>query len=300
MSIQALLPLIVQASLALIVASVGLQAQWRDLQCVVRRPGVLLRAILAVNLVVPLVAVLALLALPVEPAVKAGIVIMAVSPLAPLAPGKMLKAGAGQSIVVGLYFTLIVIAVLLVPATLALLSWMFGVEATLPVGIIAGFVFSTVLLPLAVGLLIATLLPRHAAALARWAYILGMLILLPLVIAIVWRTGSQLLGLFGDGTVAAIVVTVAAGLAAGHLLGGPDPANRMALAAAAATRHPGIAALVANRNFDDRRVMLAVILFLLVSILVSAVYEAWAKRRIGRASAVIAERHPVAQSEPRA
>ena len=54
----------------------------------------------------------------------------------------------------------------------------------------------------------------------------------------------------------------------------------MALAQAAATRHPGIAAMVAHRHFDDKRVMLAVILFLLTSLIVSAIYAKWMTRRM--------------------
>ena len=285
MNLQALLPLIVQISLALVVASVGLQAHWRDLECAVKRPGLLLRSIVAVNLVVPLVAILMALLLPLAGPVKAGIVIMAVSPLAPFAPGKMLKVGAETSVAVGLYLALILLAVLIVPATFALLSVLFAVDVTFPIGAIAGFIATSVLLPLAAGLLVASLLPRHAALLARIAAALGMLVLLPLIAIVLWRAGGQILALVGNGTLLAIAVTVAAGLAAGHLLGGPEPANRMALAAAAATRHPGIAGLVAHRHFDNPDVMLAVILFLLNGMIVAALYNAWAKRRLARAAA---------------
>lgn len=280
MDLKALLPLIVQLSLALVVVSVGLQAQWRDLVCALQRPGLLLRGLAAVNLVVPAVAVLMALILPLEAPVRAGIVLMAASPLAPLAPGKMLKGGAGASFVVGLYFALILLAMLIVPATFALLSLLFGVDATLPVGEIAAFLIPSVLVPLMAGLLLGRLLPRQAPNLARIASSIGMLVLLPVVVLLVWRAGAQMLALVGNGTLLAIAVTVVAGLAAGHLLGGPEPANRMALAAAAGIRHPGIASLVAQRHFDDPNVMPAIILFLLVGIIVVALYHAWAKRRL--------------------
>ncbi|HLO20313.1 MAG TPA: Na+-dependent transporter, partial [Sphingomicrobium sp.] len=58
------------------------------------------------------------------------------------------------------------------------------------------------------------------------------------------------------------------------------PERRAALAQAAATRHPGIAAMVANRHFDDKRVLLAIILFLLTSIVVAAIYAKWVTRRL--------------------
>ena len=280
MEIRALLPLILQVSLILIVAAAGLQARWRDLECALRRPGLFLRAVVAVNVVVPLVAVVMAMLLPIDPAIKAGIVIMAVSPLAPFVPGKMLKAGAEASVAIGLFFALILLAVLIVPATFALLSELFPADARLSVGTIFRFVLVSILLPLAGGLLVAKLAPSIAPRLARLASLVGMLLLLPLVVGILYRTGGPMLAVIGDGTLAVIVVTVTAGLAAGHLLGGPEPANRMALAAAAATRHPGIAILVAHSNFDDPRVVATVALFLFTSILVSAVYQAWAKKRL--------------------
>jgi predicted Na+-dependent transporter len=38
--------------------------------------------------------------------------------------------------------------------------------------------------------------------------------------------------------------------------------------------------MIANRHFEDKRVMLAVVLFLLVSIVVSALYAKWMTRRV--------------------
>lgn len=272
--------LAVQISLILIVASAALRSSWSDLGWGFRHPGRLVRGLVAVNLVVPLVAVVVVMALPIPPAVRFGLVVMAVSPLAPLVPGKMLKAGAGSSVAVGLYFALILLAVLIVPATIALLGAVFDIELVVPVGELARFVFVSVLLPLAGGLVIASLAPALAPRLATVAAIVGYLLLLPVLAGVLYVAGGAMMALVGDGTVAAIVVTVAAALAAGHLLGGPEMANRMALAQAAATRHPGIAALVAHHYSDDRRIMLAIVLFLLVSVGVSAVYQAWAKRRL--------------------
>jgi BASS family bile acid:Na+ symporter len=101
----------------------------------------------------------------------------------------------------------------------------------------------------------------------------------PIILIIIYRTAGAALSLIGDGSLALIILTLSAGIAAGHLLGGPEPSRRVALAQAAATRHPGIAAIIVQRNFDDRRVMLAVILFLLTSIVISAMYGKWMTSR---------------------
>lgn len=279
MEIKALVPVIVQVSLILVMVSIGLQAKWTDLGVALRHPRAILRAIIAVNVVVPLIAVAMVQLLPIAPPVKVGIVIMAVSPLAAFAPGKMLKAGADRSLAIGLYFVLVLMSVLIVPTTFALLSSTFGIDATIPVPVIGRFILTSVLLPFVGGMVIAFLLPDLAPRLARAGGAVGNLLLLPVLALLLIKTGGALVSLVGDGTVLAIIATVIAGLAAGHWLGGPDPANRMALAAAAATRHPGIAGLVAHRHFDNPQVMLAALLFLLIGMIVAPLYQHWARSR---------------------
>ena len=64
----------------------------------------------------------------------------------------------------------------------------------------------------------------------------------------------------GNGSLAAIVAFVFIGLAAGHLLGGPEPANRTVLAFTTSSRHPGIAIAIASANFPGQKLVFAVIL----------------------------------------
>jgi len=286
MDAKTLVPLLVQISLIVLVAGFGLRARWSDLLAAFRNPASLLRGIVAVNVVVPLVAFGMVSILPIEPFVKAGIVIMAVSPMAPFVPGKMLKAGAGEAYVLGLFVALIVVAIVLVPVTVALLSAITGVKVGIPFGDIAKLAATSVLLPLAAGVLVASLFPAAAARLAKIATIVAFAIIVPIILLILYKSGGPMLSLIGNGVLLAIVVAVVAGLAAGHLLGGPEPSHRMALANAAAARHPGIAMLIAQGDFDDQRVRLAIVLFLLTSMVVSGVYSAMANRRgAGRAHA---------------
>ena len=285
MDFKDLVPLIIQGSMVLIVASAGLQARWSDVQAALRHPGLVARAVVAVNVAVPLVAILACLVLPMATAIKAGIVIMAVSPLAPFVPAKLLKGGTDASLAVGLFFILLLLAVLIVPATFALLSAALPSDATIPVGVVARFVLLTLLLPLLAGLLVAEMAPGIAPRLAKIFQTTGFVLLVPVLIGMLYKAGGPMLSLFGDGTVLAIVAAVTAGLVAGHLLGGPGDAGRVGLASVAAARHPGLAGLVAQRHYDDPRVMLTVLLFLFLGIIVSAVYQAWVRKRLARAPA---------------
>lgn len=285
MDVKALIPLLVQASLILLVVGVGLQSRWSDLVATLREPRLFVRAMLAVNVIVPLVAVLVVMVLPMEPVIKVGIVIMAVSPMAPFVPGKMLKVGAESAYVLGVYVALIIAAVIIVPLTVAIISAAFSGDVAIPMNVVAMFVLTSVLLPLAAGLLLAALIPSWASRLAKIVTILAYLILLPVFVLALYKSGGAILALIGDGTLLAILVTIGAGIAAGQWLGGPEAPHRVALANAAVTRHPGIAGLIAHRNFDDSRVMLTVLLFLLTGLVVTGVYSAWMAKRIARTAA---------------
>jgi BASS family bile acid:Na+ symporter len=94
--------------------------------------------------------------------------------------------------------------------------------------------------------------------------------------------------LTGDGTIIALAAFVLVGLAVGHLLGGPDPEDRTVLALSTASRHPGVALAIAHATFPEQQLVLAaVLLYLLVSALVSMLYLAWRRRRhAGSAAAV--------------
>ena len=276
---QAAIQIVVQVSLMLLVVAVGLQSSWSDLSYVWRRPALLLRAFVAVNLDDPVCAEILCLALPVDKMTKAGLVIMAVSPLAPFVLGKMMKTGADRAYVVGTYSALMAMSVLVVPATFALLGILFGRDASVPIAMVARFVLMSVAAPLIVGVMITSWWKDFGHRAGPIATKLAFICLLPIVLLILYRSTGAALALIGDGTLAVIILTVVGGIAAGHLLGGPEPERRAALAQAAATRHPGIAAMVANRHFDDKRVLLAIILFLLTSIAVSAIYAKWVTSR---------------------
>ena len=88
-----------------------------------------------------------------------------------------------------------------------------------------------------------------------------------------------MMSLIGNGTITVMIVLAVVGLASGHLLGGPDPDDRVVLALASATRHPGIAIAIAQANFPDQKLApAAIVLYMLVSAIASAPYLKWTAR----------------------
>ena len=278
-ALKHLIPLAFTVSLSALVLRVGLDADDGDLVCLFRQPMRLLRAVLAVNVIVPIVAVIVVSLVPISHVAKAGILLMAISPVPPLVPGKELKVGGTQSYAYGLYTALILLAVIIVPVSVAIYDAIYPARIAIPPMAVAQNVAVTVLAPLLLGVVIRRLFPGFAETAApligKAAMILLLVAFIPMLIA-VW---PAIAALVGDGAAVTMAVVIAIALATGHLLGGPGREDRAALAVTTATRHPGIAMLIAGANTDDRGVTAAILFFLLVGLVVAIPYQAWLGRQ---------------------
>ncbi|HVK42750.1 MAG TPA: hypothetical protein VM471_09755 [Phenylobacterium sp.] len=284
-ALKHILPLLLTASLAGLVLTVGLQARPGDLIYVLRRPKLLAKAVLAVVVVPPVVAAALVWFLPLDPVVKAGIMLMAMSPVPPLVPGQELGLGARKEYAYGVYVAMALLTFVTVPLAFDLAAKLFGHDRTIPFSLIGKTLLTGVLAPLAVGLAINRLAPKFAAGAAPWIYKLSLLLVVLVFLPIIASVWPPIERLFGNGTILAMIVLTAITLIGGHQLGGPDPVDRGTLAIASSVRHPGIAMLIANTAFTDKRITAAVLLFLLVSMVVGTLYKVWFKRRLKLAAA---------------
>ena len=286
-ALKQILPLLLTASLMGLVLTVGLKAAPGDLLYVLRRPKLLGKAILAVAIIPPVAAAVLIWFLPLDPIVKTGIMLMAMSPVPPLVPGQELGLGARKEYAYGVYVAMALLTFVTVPVAFDLAARLFGHDRTIPFSLIGKTLLTGVLAPLAVGLAINRLAPNLAARAAPWVYKLSLLLVVLVFLPIIASVWPAIMPLFGNGTILAMVVLAAIALIGGHLLGGPDVVDRGTLAIASSVRHPGIAMLIANTAFTDKRITAAVLLFLIVSLVVGTLYKIWFKRRMAsiRASA---------------
>ncbi|MDM0026242.1 bile acid:sodium symporter family protein [Variovorax saccharolyticus] len=278
--------LAVQASIVITVFGYGLEATLDDVLYVVRRPLCFLRSFVAMFLVMPLLAIGLDLAFDLRREIEVALVALSLSPVPPLLMKKQGKAGGRESYGLGLLVTMGVLSVVITPIGMMLMTQAFGRQFELPLGAIALVILKAVLLPLAAGMVVQALLPRVAARIARPAAIIGTVLLAVVALLIVFASRHAILGLFGNGTLLALIAFIVAGLAAGHWLGGPDAQDRVVLALSTASRHPGIALALATINFpNEPGVTAAILLYLLVNVLVSMVYVTWQRKRIRSAAA---------------
>jgi BASS family bile acid:Na+ symporter len=271
--------LTLQTSLVLALVGVGLQSRWSDLAYALSRPLLVLRAVVAVNVIVPLAAILLVELFQLTTIVKAGIILMAVAPLAPAVPVRMIKVGATPSFTIGLYVVLVLLSIIIVPVTLALLSRFYPADVQFTPAAAARLAISSILIPLLIGIVVATFLPsiaKRAVKPARFLSSAGLLLCLAIVTIMMW---DKMTALLGNGALLVILLTIGAGLLAGHLLGGPERNDRAALSAAAALRHPGLAGAIIAENSAAAGIEPVTMLFLLAAVLTTAIYFGVAKSR---------------------
>ena len=216
---------------------------------------------------------------PLEPVVKAGIMLMAVSPVPPLVPGKELKVGGRKEYAYGLYIALALLTMLSVPIVYAIASSLFGRPDTVSFASIAGRTLAGVIVPLAIGVAIRELAPRFADRVWNLVFRISMLLLVFAFVPLLIKIWPAISALIGGGAVVAMVAVIVIIIVVAHALGGPDLNDRATLAVASSVRHPGIAVSIAGAQFDDPRVSAAVLLFMLVGMVVAALYSAWIKRQ---------------------
>ena len=280
MTIQQALVLALQTSIVLTVFGFGLQTTLADLQYLVRRPGLLVRSLVSMFVVMPIVAVVLVRAFELRASFEIALIALAISPVPPLLPGKESKAGGESGYALGLMAVVAVLAIVVVPLSVEILERYFGRSLQMPPVAIARVVGITIVLPLITGVLVRTIAPSVAARLARPAKIVSTVLLVVGAAALLIAAFPVVLGVIDGATLLAMAVFVGIGLGAGHWLGGPHREEASVLALSTASRHPAIAFAVAKLNFPDEPSLGATILLYLIVVTVLSLPYVYRQRRL--------------------
>lgn len=258
-----------------IIFGIGLDSTPRDALRLFRHPALLLRSLLAMYVLVPLAALVLVRLLELPAGVEAGLLVLAVSAGAPLLPRKLLGIGDGAYI-----FSLVVVssvlAVVLVPLWLDLLVPLFPRLPHLDPHQAALVLSGSFFLPLAAGMALRWLFPKGAAwagerlvGLAGLALTVAALALL----AVNWHVAVEVRW----PGVASLAALILISLVIGHLVGGPNEEDRTALAVACATRHIGIAVVVATA-MPGVRTAVVISVYIAISVVVTLPYMRWRRK----------------------
>lgn len=281
MSFAGALKLLLALSIFLTVFSLALRAHAADVLHLFREWRLGLRAMAVMYVIVPTVAILITGLFHLKPSVEIALVALAFSPVPPLLPGKQIKAGGSATYVTSLLVMASLLSLFITPLGMYWTARLASLDVHVAPAAIVRIVLLSIMLPLVLGFVAGRLLGSRAvrvsAVLGNIANVLLLVCVLVLLFAMLPAIGRVI----GDGTIIALAAMIVAGLAAGYWAAGTDPANKTALALAAATRHPGIAVAIATTAFPQERLApAAIVLFALLSALISIPYL----HRLNRAS----------------
>ncbi|QNI70052.1 bile acid:sodium symporter [Cyanobium sp. NS01] len=275
-----------------IMFALGLGLQPQALGQIRRRPALVLRVLIGSCVLVPLVPLVALvlLKLPLSaalsPPVRFGIALMAISPSAPLTLRKAGKQGGDHQLAAVLQACAAVAAIVSIPLLADLFRASFGIEGwDIGPRQVAMQVSLAQVLPLLAGLLLRRwrrgLVERLEGPLNKLAN--GLFLLLVLVVLI--RVGPALLPFVGANLPALgfMAVMVATALVIGSLAAGPAPGESLTVALVTSMRNPGLALVFATTyGAGMPAIKLAVLAYLLVTVLLSAPFLRWQKGLLAR------------------
>jgi BASS family bile acid:Na+ symporter len=279
MESKQLILLALQVSIWATVFSFGLKATRGDAAYLARHTNLLARAIVAMLVVMPVVAIILARLFDFDRNVEVALIALSLAPLPPLLPGKETKAGGSSAFAIGLLAVLGLLSIVTIPASLELMERLFQVPLQVSTTVIAGMILKSILAPLLLGLAIRAFAPgladRLEAPVSKLAKLLLALGVIPLLVSVL----PTVLQLATGSTLLAIVLFNVIGLVVGHLMGGPNPDQAVVLGLSTATRHPMIAITIAMANYSDPKVGATIILALLVNAVLGGIYVAWHRRQ---------------------
>lgn len=267
--------------------AMGLSLTVRQIGEPLRDARLVVLALVANYVLVPLLALLLLAVIPLGEGHAIGLILLAMAAGAPFLPKLVQMAKGNIALSVGLMVLLIIVTLVYLPVVLPLLLPGVSVD---PLAI-ARSLATLILPPLLIGLFIRARFASTAARLQPiflWISNLAFAVIVVTVLLLHWRT---LLEALGDGTFVTAVLFILVSLAIGYVMAGHDTSTRKVLALGTAQRNRAAALVVAGQNFTDPDVLVMVVvgsvLMLLILVPLAGVLgrRAGARRNEGRTPA---------------
>jgi len=262
----------------LMIFALGLRTTAADVMYLWKRPGLLLRSVLAMYVGVPLVAVVMVKTLDLPRTTQIALLVLAICAGAPLVPRKLAGSGGAPAYVLSLAVTSSLLAIVTVPLSVALLDWLFNARAEVDPLAVGRVVAISFLIPFLLGVAVHALAPSVARRLvtpvtnvAAAVFLVCAIVMLVLTVALIIENGAR--------SFLALSALTVASLGIGHLLGGPRLEDRVSLAVLCATRHIGLVIVVGFAR-PSRAAVAVLSAYIVAALLVSTPYLAWQRARL--------------------
>ena len=236
------------SGLTFVVASMlgmGLSLSMAQIIQPLRNARLVILALLANFVLVPLLAYGITVLIPLDEPLKIGLIVLSTVAGAPFLVKEVQAAKGNIALGVGLMFLMMIVTIFYVPLVLPLL--LQGVEVN--AWDIAKSLIVTMLIPLVLGLMFRS---HYVEDAQQWAPVMNKVSGVALLIMLVTGVGlnvSNIIDLIGSLGFLALFLFVIGSLLIGFVLGGRDPSERSVLGLGTAQRNVAAAILVSTLNF---------------------------------------------------
>jgi bile acid:Na+ symporter, BASS family len=217
------------------------------------------RALLANFIIIPILGIVIAGFFDLPPDIKTGFLLLAMAPGGLLALQFARISNGNRVFAVALLFIFCLLAILVTPALVILLSYREG-AGKLPFAWLILMLFVLIVVPALVGRALQRLIPQRAPALGLW---LGRLSIVIFIIAAVTagKYKTPAVKLMGTNGIVAVVLLILAAWIVGWFFGGPEMRNRKVLAISSSMRNVGVCMPIATNYFAGTEVFIPMLAF---------------------------------------
>lgn len=263
---QALTPVILVYVISGMLA-LGLSQTVQQIVEPLKNVRITISVVVASYVILPLLATVIARLFGLDPALRYGLVLLAMAAGAEAGPIFAAKSNANVSLAGGILAMSIAITIVYIPVMLGVLlpDVQFDVKQLLLKLIL------TIVAPLALGLFIRSRFEKAAHSAENYLHKISRLFLVLLLLVLMGLYYDRILGLFGTYTILAGVIYIIAAFGIGCLIGLPDRSSMLATGYMHGARNASAAVMVANSVFSDQpnvMLMIATMVVLMLAILI--------------------------------
>jgi bile acid:Na+ symporter, BASS family len=238
--------------------SIGLEITWREVVGLLRDEGLLLRALVANIVLVPLLGVILVCIFPMPRDFEIAFLLLAAAPGAPSAIRYTRNEREDAPFAAGLAMLLICAAIILTPF-LAKIILPLETRVTIPYDQIATVLVLYIIFPSAIGVTLQCW-PEESDMIGRVSLMSARLFFAAWMI-ITFFEQSKATSRMGVRTLAAMFCLIAGSMILGWVMGGPKREKRRILASTTSMRNVALCAAIALRSFPGTDVDIALVAF---------------------------------------
>jgi BASS family bile acid:Na+ symporter len=262
--LQAIMQLSVLVFVITSMLAMGLSLTIKQIVAPLRDARLVILALIANFVLVPVLAYLILLVIPLEQGLATGLILMATAAGAPFLPKLAQVAKGNLAFSVGLMVLLMVVTIVYMPLVLVIMM----------------------LIPLAIGLFVKARYESIAESLQPHMSQTSTVAIVLLMVSALVLNFSAIVGVIGTGAIIAILIFLLVAFVLGYFLGGSEASTRSVLGLGTAQRNLSAALVVAGQNFaDDPNVLVMILVAGLIGLVLLMVIGGEMGRRVAEPAA---------------